>query len=194
MVHCGAQKQLDTPAIIMHDNTMKMIGSVSEQLKRRRLELGLSLSEVARRASTSSATLSRYEHGWTRFETYTLRKLAVSLGCDLQIEFCPKPHPEPRGVDISEALDVLGRLFWDHKLKAEDLEVHPVWVVERVLEYGKLNDVRLLRQVMGKQAFLLTVADAERVSPRTRNFWAQILELEGRPCTKAYSRHTAWNS
>jgi len=78
---------LDEIAIITHDNSMKRKLTISQQLRRRRKALGLSLSEVARRADTSPATLSRYENGWTRFETYTLRKLAAALESTLRVEF-----------------------------------------------------------------------------------------------------------
>jgi transcriptional regulator with XRE-family HTH domain len=182
-------------AVIMHDNSMPMPETISQQLRRRRLELGLSLSGVARRAGTSPATLSRYEHGWTRFETYTLRKLAVALGCRLKIELCPKAERGPQGGrGRAKAETRLKRLFWDHPLKQADLEAHPVWVVERVLEYGNLDDIRVLREAMGKERFLSAVAEAQRVSPRTRSFWNKLLRLEGIPCTKKYSRNTAWNS
>ena len=179
----------------MHDNSMKIEMAVSGQLRRRRRELGLSLGDVARRAGTSSATLSRYENGWTRFETYTLRKLATALGCDLEIAFVPKTCRYPKGAErYGDVLPRLKRLFWDHPLTEADFAKHPVWVAERVLEYGDLDDIHLLRETMGESAFLQYVARAERVSARTRNFWRRILELEGIPCTRKYSRNTAWNS
>ena len=186
--------RIDTASIIMHDNSMSDVVSVSEQLKQRRLALGLSLAEVARRAGTSAATLSRYENGWTRFETYTLRKLALALTCELEIKFSPKitsntPIPTPQ-----DAVDPLARLFWDHPLTADDLETYPIWVVERVLDFGSLPDVALLRARMGPQAFLKAVAAAQRLSPKTANFWQHILKMEGIRCTKKYSRNTAWNS
>jgi len=185
---------LDTLAVIMHDNSMSQVGTLSEQLRRRRTDLGLSLSEVARRAGTSPATLSRYENGWTRFETYTLRKLAVALGCELKIEFRPRAMPSRTPLDRSEAQARLNRLFWDHPLREEDLRKYPVWVVERILDYGNLDDVRALRDLMGREAFMRAVPAARRVSPRTRNFWCQILEMEGMPCTRESSRNIAWNS
>jgi len=168
--------------------------SISEQLRCRRAELGLSLSEVARRAGTSAATLSRYEHGWTRFETYTLRKLATALGCELSIEFRPKAPRTRRTRSPRLACAQLRRLFWDHPLVPEDLRTHSAWVVERVLEYGRLDDIYALCACMGRKEFLSAVAAAGRLSPRTRNFWGQILELEGIPCTRKYSRNTAWSS
>ena len=173
---------------------MNGIATVSEQLKRRRTELGLSLSEVARRAGTSPATLSRYENGWTRFETYTLRKLAVALGCELRIEFRPRTVRGQATPDRAGALARLKRLFWDHPLVEKDLRAYPVWVLERVLDYGNLDDIRAIDGLMGREAFLQAVLKARRVSPRTRNFWCQILELEGMPCTRESSRNTAWNS
>ena len=173
---------------------MSTESGVSEQLKRRRLALGLSLTEVARRASTSAATLSRYEHGWTRFETYTLRKLALALNCELQITLSPMDTRTPPARTAQAATQHLARLFWDHTLTPKDLEAHPVWVVERVLEYGTLADVALLRDQMGRKAFLTATASAQRMSPRTLNFWKHMLHMEGIPCTKKFSRNTAWNS
>jgi transcriptional regulator with XRE-family HTH domain len=167
---------------------------ISDQLKQRRLELGMSLAEVARKAGTSSASLSRYENGWTRFETYTLQKLAAALACRLRIEFEPRDPAEAAGTDRAAAVARLQRLFWDHPLSEDDLAAHPVWITERVLDFGGLEDVRALARVMGREGFLHAAGKATRVSPRTQDFWRQILELEGKPCTTAYSRNAAWNS
>ena len=177
----------------MHDNTMTARAGISEQLKGRRLALGLSLAEVARRAGTSAASLSRYENGWTRFETYTLRKLALALNCDLEIALVPMEEGKPPVRTAQAAAKQLGRLFWDHQLVPDDFEAHPVWVVERVLEYGTLADVKMLRDHMGRAAFLAATASAQRMSPRTLNCWRHMLIMEGIPCTKKYSRNTAWN-
>lgn len=166
--------------------------TVSEQLKRRRQEQGLSLAALAQRVGTSAATLSRYEHHWTRFETYTLRKLATALGCELRIELVAKVVPHVQASQ-SQGVTQLRRLFWDHHLVASDFDKHPVWVIERVLEYGSLEDVRVLMSVYGKQRFLELTASAKRVSPRTAALWRSLLEQEGIPCTKKFSRNTAWN-
>jgi len=102
--------------------------------------------------------------------------------------------PSRTPLDRSEAQARLNRLFWDHPLREEDLRKYPVWVVERILDYGNLDDVRALRDLMGREAFMRAVPAARRVSPRTRNFWCQILEMEGMPCTRESSRNIAWNS
>jgi transcriptional regulator with XRE-family HTH domain len=173
---------------------MTDLTSISQQLRTRRKALGLSLSEVARRADTSAATLSRYENGWTRFEIYTLRKLAAALGCELGIDLRPGTASRTSGANRGAVVRRLRRLFWDHPLTAGDIDEHPVWLVERVLDYGNLDDVRVLRAAMGKAAFLHTAARATRVSPRTRSLWKELLKREGIQCTRKSYRNTAWNS
>ena len=179
---------------IIYDNDMVKMLSISEQLKRRRQELGLTLPTLARRAGTSAATLSRYENGWTRFEVYTLRKLAVALECDLQVELRPQTRQSKPTPDLKDAAKRLARLFWDHTLTPADLNPISIWVLERVLDYGNLEDIRLLQSLLGRGPFLKCVAQANRVSPRTAGFWKMILEKEGIPCTRKHSRNTAWNS
>lgn len=48
----------------------------------------------------------------------------------------------------------LKRLFWDHILIDTDFEKYPVWIAERVLEYGTIKDIIKLREAMGKEKFL----------------------------------------
>ena len=164
--------------------------SVSEKLKKRRLEAGLSLSQLARRANTSVATLSRYENGWQRFELYTLRKLATALGCRLRVELEPMETPPGKRRKAS-GIRELQRLFWDRRLRSRDLDQYPLWVLERVLEYGSLEDVRSLAARMGQKRFLENVARVRFKSARTENFWRLILQREGISCTKRFSRKEA---
>ena len=170
---------------------MKFIQDISGQLHQRRSQLGLSLGAVARRAGTSIPTLSRYENGWTRFELGTLRKLATALDCELVVSLQPQPGLQPE--TEKAAIRRLARLFWDHPFTAGDVEAHPVWVVERILDYGDLEDIRFIRKRLGNEHFLEAVSTARISSPRTRRFWEQILKLEGRTCTRAFSRDTASN-
>jgi transcriptional regulator with XRE-family HTH domain len=172
---------------------MDRLWDISQQIGARRKRLGLSLSHLARRVNTSPATLSRYENGWSRFEVSTLRKLATALDCDLVVEL----RPRPRWVEQPTAENVvrqIGRLFWDQDLMAEHLGKHPLWVVERVLEYGNLGDVRILAAFWGRDALLALVREARFSSDRTRAFWRQVLEREGMACTKKFSREEAASS
>lgn len=164
--------------------------SISDKLKKRRLEAGLSLSQLALRANTSVATLSRYENGWQRFELYTLRKLATALGCRLRVDLEPMDTSCPEGRRAS-GMRELKRLFWDRGLQDRDLDEYPLWVLERVLEYGSLEDVRFLVARMGRKRFLEAVARVPFQSAKTEGFWRLLLQREGVTCTKKFSRKEA---
>jgi transcriptional regulator with XRE-family HTH domain len=175
---------------------MEKLWDISQQIGARRKRLGLSLTQLARRANTSPATLSRYENGWSRFEVSTLRKLATALDCDLVV----KLQPRPRWVEQPAAEHVvqqLGRLFQDLDLTANHLEEHPLWVVERVLEHGNLGDIRILTAFFGREVLLRLIGEARFSSDRTRVFWQHVLEREGVACTRKFSREEAaisWRS
>ena len=170
-----------------------IINVVSDQIKSRRTELGLSLRELARRTGTSAATLLRYEKGWDRFELFTIRKLASALGC--QVKIALEPLPAGRTSASSTAvLKRIRRLFWDYPLTRNELEKYPSWVVQRVLEYGTLDDVRGLISLLGRKTFMDVVDGSRFLSPKTESFWKAMMKQEGRPCTRKRSRSTAWLS
>lgn len=176
-------------------NIVQPVSPISQQLRERRLERGLSLSQVAARSDTSVAAVSRYESGWTRFEVYTLRKLAAALGCEVTVTLTPRERPGRTGA--ADVVARLGRLFWDRDLEVDHLEHNTTWVVERVLEYGDLDDVRMLVGLLGRDGFLHRVSEARFGSVRTRVFWERILEREGVQCTRRYSRRgaeTSWRA
>ena len=172
---------------------MDQLWNISRQLASRRRRLGLSLSQLARRANTSPATLSRYENGWSRFEISTLRKLAPALDCELVVELRPRPRwvEQPSRENVVQQI---GRLFWDQELNIGHLEKNALWVVERVLEYGSLGDVRILAAFFGREELLDLVAKSRFSSKKTRLFWHQVLEREGVSCTRKFSREEAASS
>jgi transcriptional regulator with XRE-family HTH domain len=173
---------------------MSCIVSVSEQIKRRRIEAGLSVYDLARLADTSPATISRYENGWTRFEITTLRKLAMALGCRLDVSLSPCSSGTKYSGSEEATTRKLKRLFWDTEFSVDTVKDHPVWVVERVLENGRLSDIHALQNLMGREHFLKSVQKSTRLSPETRVFWDSMLRKEGMECTKKSFRRAAWNS
>jgi transcriptional regulator with XRE-family HTH domain len=186
-------KRIDLRTIIMYDNSMRSSLDISRQLRQRRHQLGLSLAQLARRADTSAPTLSRYENGWSRFEVATLQKLATALGCDLVVRLEPREAQldRPNQAEVVERLD---RLFWDTRLETSHLVDNILWVVERVLEFGGLDDVRILIAHLGRTEFSRLVSVARLESARTRAFWRQMLDKEGLKCTRKFSREEAASS
>ncbi len=158
---------------------------ISSQIKALRRKAGLSLGDAASRAGTSAASWSRYESGWSRFEIYTLKKIAGALGCRLTVRFDASGTPAtPTG--RRSAIGRLRRLFWDRPLKEQDLEEYPLWVLERALEYGAMDDVQRLVRIWGRREFLKKVAQARFQSARTAGLWQGILTAEKIPCTRKH--------
>lgn len=170
------------------------MSTLSETIRSRRKEAKLTLAEAARRAGTSAATFYRYENGWDRFELQTLNKLASALDCDLRITLTRRKRPPVKQATRIQTVHQIKRLFWDRPLTVADLDRHRVWVVERVLEYGQLEDVHALVNHFGKAAFLDAVSQARWSSAKTASCWKHLLKREGRTCTRTFSRNTAWNS
>ncbi len=100
-----------------------------------------------------------------------------------------KEHHVPDKLVLQQGLT---RLFWDVDLATIDPSAHPEWLVERVLEYGNLDDVRLLISYFGQDVFLDLVSTSRYSSRKTMCFWSEILKLEGRSCTRKFCRATAW--
>jgi transcriptional regulator with XRE-family HTH domain len=163
---------------------------VSAQLRHVRETRGISLKKLACLAGTSIATVSRYESGWTRFELYTLKKLATALGCRLEIAFRPWAGRKRCGSEI-ELLGRIGRFFWDRRLNQGDIRSFPDWIVGRVLQYGKVDDIRSLAEFLGRERFLGILAGIRMPPGKVERFWQTMLRLEGVSCMKKLSRPKA---
>ena len=71
-------------------------------------------------------------------------------------------------------------LFWDSSPSRIDLLRDTDYVMGRVLEFGRMKDVRWLMKRYGLEAihrFLATSANPE-LSPRTLAFWRVVLHAE----------------
>jgi transcriptional regulator with XRE-family HTH domain len=166
---------------------------ISADLRRMRKARKMPLSRLARLAGTSVATASRYESGWTRFELATLRRLATALGYRMEISWHLLDGGAPRETE-ADLVRRLGRLFWDRALQPGDMEQYPRWVVGRVIQFGKVADIRALSEFFGRGRFLTIVADLRMPSAKMERFWLGLLRLEGIPCTKKPSLPPAASS
>lgn len=66
--------------------------SVENDVRARRRHQGISLRELARRASVSPSELSQIERGLTAPSIYVAYALALTLGCQVQDLFPPPPR------------------------------------------------------------------------------------------------------
>lgn len=148
------------------------------QIRHLRRAAGLTLEALAVRAGTSAPALHRYENGWDRFEIATLARIAAALGARLEVRLVPAEKPRAtRKPDSRGLLKSIKPLFWDHPLKAADLERHAEWVVARVLTHGQREQVRAVRSFFGDRVLRQALGRRD-VDARTRNYW-QLMLSEG---------------
>jgi len=157
----------------MYDN--KPVGPIGAQIRRLRIEQGLTQAELAERAGTSAPTMHRYETGWDRFEIATLRRIAEALGATLDVRFV-RPGGPPRTVSTrAELIGLLGPVFWDAELNSDHLEQFPGWVLQRVVDFGNREQMSAARAWFGDEA-LAEAIERPGVDARSRNYWRMILE------------------
>src|SRR5262245_5415585 len=76
--------------------------------------------------------------------------------------------------------EALRWLFWDLDFDALDIEEHADAILARVLEHGRLEDVRVVLAIFGQErvhAFFRDVAHP-LISARTRTFWRAFFHAE----------------
>ena len=70
--------------------------------------------------------------------------------------------------------------FWDAQFTGRELLDWPEHTIERVLEYGQWKDIRFLRGIVADEAIRNVVKSSRRLSPRTANLWAILLNIPRR--------------
>lgn len=77
---------------------------------------GLSMRELARRAGTSHATLSAYEHGTKSPTASTLQRIIRAAGAQPIVEFTSRAAPESkRGDELEAVLRLAGQFPARHR-------------------------------------------------------------------------------
>ncbi|MEW6007215.1 MAG: hypothetical protein AB1595_03555 [bacterium] len=69
----------------------------------------------------------------------------------------------------------LKRYFWDVKIK--DIKEYPVFVIERLLEYGDKDAISYLLSNFSKQRIKDVIKETRRISRKSANFWAFYLDI-----------------
>ncbi|MCX6812595.1 MAG: hypothetical protein NTW79_03160 [Candidatus Berkelbacteria bacterium] len=62
-------------------------------------------------------------------------------------------------------------LFWDTKPENIDKEKHKHYIIERVLEFGRDSEVRMIFREYDKKDISLVAKNSRSLSPMTQNFW-----------------------
>ncbi len=87
---------------------------------------------------------------------------------------------------LSETM--LGKsLFWEAVVSELDMEVHAMYIVPRVMDYGTLEDVRFVMKYYGKPRIKEILLDAPALQRRTISFFASYFSLP-QDSFKAYNR------
>jgi len=69
-------------------------------------------------------------------------------------------------------------LFWDVEPSKIDFDKHKAWVIQRVLEYGLMNDWKLIHQYYGINEIAQTVMNLKDIDKKSASF---ISVLSGIP-------------
>lgn len=88
-------------------------------------------------------------------------------------------------------------LFWDVVREEVDMDVHAAFIVQRVLEYGTLEDWRLLRSYYGLDTIVALCKTLRTLDPVCLSFICALSNTskeEYRCYTIRQSNPTLWNS
>lgn len=67
--------------------------------------------------------------------------------------------------------------FWDVDLDTFDPATHPVYVVERLLEFGDRAEARWLREHFSDEVITTVLRGSRRLTARSANFWALVFNI-----------------
>ena len=74
--------------------------------------------------------------------------------------------------------DFSKHLFWDVDLNGFDLEKYKFFFIQRVLEYGKIKDWKLIKDLYGMQAIKEASLNARSLDAVTLSFVSTIFKID----------------
>jgi len=93
--------------------------------------------------------------------------------------------------------DFSQHLFWDVNLDGFDLEKYKFFFIQRVLEYGRMNDWRLIKELYGMEAIKEASLKARSLDAVTLSFVSTLFNIDKKEfrCYKHRQLYpTLWNS
>ncbi len=76
-----------------------------------------------------------------------------------------------------EITDLSSRLFWDTSINEVDWQKHKSFIVARVMEYGKLNDWRIIKTIYGLDTIKDLVLNLRNLDDFSIAFLSTILQV-----------------
>ena len=70
------------------------------------------------------------------------------------------------------------RYFWDIDPTRLDVDGYPIYILERLLEYGDLPSVRWMLEHFSRQEITGVLQASRRLTPLSANFWALYFGLD----------------
>jgi hypothetical protein len=63
------------------------------------------------------------------------------------------------------------KYFWDCDFSSLSMKKHSKFIIERILNFGTLNDIQWLRKNVSSSRFREISTKSRRLDKRTRNYW-----------------------
>lgn len=70
-------------------------------------------------------------------------------------------------------------LFWDIRPEEVDLIEHKKWLIERVAQWGTLDDIRELLRIYPMEEIAQIIADSRTIDPKTKELWIAMGRDQG---------------
>lgn len=71
----------------------------------------------------------------------------------------------------------LKKYFWDVDFGKLNFEKYPIYVSERILEYGNVKAIKWLFKNISKKELMKIIPKTRQLSARSANFWALFFDI-----------------
>lgn len=73
-------------------------------------------------------------------------------------------------------------LFWDVDPKTIDPQKHAHYIIERILQYGDIEDVKWAVELYGRAVICEVVIKNRVLDPKSQNFWCIYFNVDSASC------------